>query len=251
MPSTSTTKTRILEAAERLFAERGFDRASLRAITSTAGVNLAAVNYHFRSKHDLIRAVFERHIGPLNARRIELLDAFEAEAHGRPVPVEKVIRALIEPMLRLPGAQDRTSLPRLVGRLYSDPNPAVREIFIGEFGDIARRFSIAMQRALPQVPPRDLFWRMGFAIGATVITMAAAWIIEMLSRGLCDPSDIEGTQERLIAFVVAGLRSPLPAQVDPPRARSVPSCVKNSERGRRQGRGRPATAEIAPGTVVR
>lgn len=77
-----TTKDRILDAAERLFARDGFDATSLRAITAEAKVNLAAVNYHFQSKEALVQAVIGRRLGPINVRRLELLDGYEAEAAG-------------------------------------------------------------------------------------------------------------------------------------------------------------------------
>ncbi|NWG13415.1 MAG: TetR/AcrR family transcriptional regulator, partial [Acidobacteria bacterium] len=179
MKQAGETKHRILDAAERLFAERGFDAASLRAITAAAGVNLAAVNYHFRSKDELIRAVLARNMAPLNARRLELLDAFEARAQGRPVPVEHVVRALISPMLELKQSPGHANLPTLVGRMYADPSPRTRQLFVDELGEISQRFRSALQRSLPHVPTADLYWRIGFMIGSTVITVAASWIIRM------------------------------------------------------------------------
>lgn len=97
---TMDTKQRILDAAEQLFAEHGFDGASLRAITGIAGVNLAAVNYHFKSKESLIQAVLARKLGPINQRRLALLDAYEADAGSKPVPLEKIVHAMIGPMVR-------------------------------------------------------------------------------------------------------------------------------------------------------
>ena len=79
-----TTKDRILDSAERLFARDGFEATSLRAITAEANVNLAAVNYHFQSKEALVQAVIGRRMGPVNAQRIALLDACEAEAGDAP-----------------------------------------------------------------------------------------------------------------------------------------------------------------------
>ena len=74
------TKDRILDSAERLFARDGFEATSLRAITAEANVNLAAVNYHFQSKEALVQTVIGRRMGPVNAQRLALLDAYEAEA---------------------------------------------------------------------------------------------------------------------------------------------------------------------------
>ncbi len=212
MRSGKATKERVLDAAERLFAERGFDRTSLRAITAEAGVNLAAVNYHFRSKNDLIHEVFSRRLAPINAQRLAMLDACQAgEPAGAP-PLEKVLRAFVEPILRPEGvaATGRVTLQTLLGRMYADPGGNVRRIFLGEMEEVAHRFRAAFHRALPGVPLADLFWRLHFTIGAMAHTLAASWIIEMISNGLCKESDLDGTIDRLVAFAVAGLNAPLP-----------------------------------------
>src|ERR1043165_3486317 len=101
------TRTRILDAAEELFMQHGFEGTSMRLLTTQAGVNLAAVNYHFGSKDALIEAVFRRRLDPINAARIAELDRLEKEARERnpaaPVRLaaEAVIRAFVGPSLRL------------------------------------------------------------------------------------------------------------------------------------------------------
>jgi AcrR family transcriptional regulator len=207
-----TTKERILDAAERLFAERGFDGTSLRAITTEAGVNLAAVNYHFRSKNDLIHEVFSRRLAPINARRLTMLDDCEAGKGTGAIQLEKVVRAFVEPLLRPEGvvATGRVTLQTLLGRMYVDPGGNVRRVFLGEMDEVARRFRAAFQRAMPGIPLEDIYWRLHFTIGAMAHTLAGSWIIETLSNGLCKPSDLDGTIDRLVAFAVAGLNGPLP-----------------------------------------
>ena len=146
----SSTKTRILDSAEKLFAERGFDAASLRAITGKAGVNLAAVNYHFKSKEVLIREVLARRLSPLTQRRLELLDQHEAKRGSRPVPIEDIVRSLVAPLFE---QRDRLSggryIASLLGRLYSEPR--LWKIFLEELGDTVSRFSAALRLALPQL----------------------------------------------------------------------------------------------------
>ncbi len=221
MKQRRNTRERILDTAERLFAERGFDGTSLRAITSAADVNLAAVNYHFRSKNDLVHEVFSRRLAPINARRLAMLDACEAEAGRGAVPLEKVVRILVEPLLRPEGIAPGGWLPlqTLLGRMYAEPGRSVRKIFVGEMMEVAQRFRKAFQRALPDIPPSEVFWRLHFAIGAMAHTLAASWIIETLSGGLCDPSDVDGKIERLVAFVVAGLESGVPVPADEKKTR--------------------------------
>lgn len=225
MKQGKSTRERILDTAERLFAERGFDGTSLRAITAAAEVNLAAVNYHFRSKNDLVHEVLSRRLAPINARRLALLDACEVEAGSGAVSLEKVVRVFVEPFLRPEGVAPAGHLPlqTLLGRMLAEPGRSVRRIFLGEMKEIVQRFRDAFQRALPDVPPSEVFWRLHFTIGAMAHTLAASWIVETLSGGLCDPSDVDGKIERLIAFVVAGMESPVPMRAPGRRGRSTRS----------------------------
>src|ERR1700728_3725650 len=114
------TKDRILDTAEHLFARDGFDATSLRAITAEAGVNLAAVNYHFQSKEALVQAVIGRRMGPVNAQRLALLDAYEAEAGDDAVPVAKILDAFLRPVVEMVGSHAHEFVP-MIGRLYTEP----------------------------------------------------------------------------------------------------------------------------------
>src|SRR3954471_17969486 len=107
----SDTKTRILDAAEQLFTEQGFEATSLRSLTTAAGVNLAAVNYHFGTKEELFQAVLTRRLDPMNQERIELLERVERQAGGKPATVEKVIFAMLIPALRIARDEAREELP--------------------------------------------------------------------------------------------------------------------------------------------
>src|SRR5256885_10198935 len=115
------TRTRILDAAEELFMQHGFEGTSMRLLTTSAGVNLAAVNYHFGSKHALIEAVFRRRLDPMNAARIPELDKLEATE--RSPPPEGITRAFISPRLRqLEDAKSRRRhLLRLLRRADTEP----------------------------------------------------------------------------------------------------------------------------------
>ncbi len=198
-----TTKEKILDASEALFAEMGFASTSLRDITAAADVNLAAVNYHFGSKLDLLRAVFARRFGPVNRERLELLDAletFEAEA---------VCRAFFAPLferLRQPesGWGDFMSL---VGRTHSDTNDEIRMCLFEQIRDVAARFTQALERALPELPAEVLSCRIHFVVGAMAHTFAFCRHKEMpLAQALPEPGAI---LENLLVFAVAGLRAPV------------------------------------------
>src|SRR5690348_12166551 len=158
------TKSKILDAAEKLFGIKGFDATSLRDITAEADVNLAAVNYHFQSKDSLIDAVILRRIGPVNQRRFEMLDA-----SGPNPTVEQILAAFLGPVLEL----DRHRVVPLLGRTISDPQQFVERVFKKHLQEVSRRFNEALSRALPDLPPAERLWRLNFTIG--MMTHVLSW----------------------------------------------------------------------------
>ncbi len=206
------TKDRILAAAERLFATNGFDATSLRAITSAAGVNLAAVNYHYRSKDDLIRAVYERRLRPVNQARLERLREYLDAVGNGPVELEPVLRAFLEPVVRLRVEKDGADLARLLGRTYVETSSTARQAFFELMRDIARPFTDAFRRALPEAGPVELAWKMHFSIGVMAHTMAGTEHLKFVSGGLCDPTNGDDVLDRVVSFVAAGVRAPVPSQ---------------------------------------
>jgi AcrR family transcriptional regulator len=209
----SLTRDRILDAAERLFAEEGFDATSIRSITESADANLASVNYYFQSKDALIQAVFSRRLAPLNQRRLAMLAAVEEASGGGPPQLEGVLRALLEPPFRMAGALrgEGRSFACLFGRVFAEPGDLFARIVEEQFGDLRQRFVTALRRALPELPEVELMWRIHFVIATMAHTLAAIDHVPAISGGLCDPRDVDGMVERMIGFAAAGLRAPLPA----------------------------------------
>ncbi len=206
------TKERILDAAEQLFAERGFRATSLRDITSRAGANLAAVNYHFQSKDALIQAVFARRLGPINDARLRMLDEAEERAGAGRLPVEAVIRAFVEPVLKDKAAAPE-SFKCLFGRAYGEPGDLFTNIVQRQFGQAKERFLAAFQQALPGEPVLNIFWKVNFTIGALAHTLTGMpQRLKALSAGIVETIDPDDAAERLIAFVTAGFGAPAPAQ---------------------------------------
>ena len=210
---TADTKEQILDVAERLFADRGFHATPLRDITSEAGVNLASVNYHFGSKEALLEAVLERRLRPVNARRLELLDAIEAAAGAGAPNAEEVIRAFLSPPFQKRqelGASGDNFL-RLLGRIHSETNEQFRATFFQRFNEVLRRFGQALQRALPHLDASDIGWRMLFLVGSMASTMA--WGNSFASIGQGSTKDPEDVLESLIQYAAAGMASPVPIGV--------------------------------------
>ncbi|MGA3025061.1 MAG: TetR/AcrR family transcriptional regulator [Bryobacteraceae bacterium] len=202
-----STKDRILDAAEALLAERGPGETSLRDITSAAGVNLAAVNYHFQSKDHLLRAVVDRRVVPMQQRRLELLDAAEA-GQGGP-DLARVIEAFILPPLELIVTAPR--FVPLMGRIYTEPQ-FVEEIVRKHMFPYKTRILAALRRACPDLSDQAIQWRIHFSIGAMAHVLAGSNLIRLSSEGQCEPTDLETTKRQLIAFLVAGFRTPEPKE---------------------------------------
>lgn len=202
------TKDRILDAAESLFARQGFAATSLRQITAGAGVNLAAVNYHFQSKEALFVAVVKRKIEPINARRLVLLDGLESQLPDVVPSLEQVIRAFFRPVFeaQLLGVE-LGDFPKLLGRFYTEPGDWVARVLGGAFGEVLERFSRAFRRALPGLTGKDLAWGAHFMIGSMAHYLAAGEILKFMSRGQVDASDTEEAYERLVAYAAAGLQA--------------------------------------------
>jgi AcrR family transcriptional regulator len=204
------TRTRILDAAEELFMLHGFEGTSMRQLTTKAGVNLAAVNYHFGSKDALIEAVFRRRLDPMNAARIGALE--ELESSGRALAPEAIIRAFVGVSLRM--IEDTKSggrnFIRLLGRTYTEPSKPIR-VLIGQFyAPVMQRYKAAFERALPQMPREELVWRIHFMFGTLAYTLAATDTVQLIAG--CKPEDRYDArllEERLAAFLTAGLNAPL------------------------------------------
>jgi AcrR family transcriptional regulator len=205
--SSEITRNRIIDAAEQLFATSGFSAASLRAITSAAKVNLAAVNYHFGSKDALIKEVFARHLKPLNSERLKLLTALEQQDTAPP-SVEKIMEAFIGPVLYLRSTGNRVVILRLLGQAMNQANTNVRRLFTGQFQQVFERFLTALYRALPQLSKQELSWRFFFSVGSMAHTMAMADEIKRLTKGLCDPSDTDALIRQMVHFTASGLAAP-------------------------------------------
>lgn len=203
------TPSRLLDAAERAFADKGFAGASLREITAEAGANLAAAHYHFGSKEDLFVAVVARRMEPMNRERLRMLDLAEERAGGRAPALEEVLEAMVAPALRLAQehADGGAHFVRLAGRMHGETSHLWIKIIGGPLREVRARMQAALARALPELDEAELAWRMHFTIAAMANVMADQHRLEVLSGGLCSSRDVEGTISRLVPFLAAGFRA--------------------------------------------
>jgi AcrR family transcriptional regulator len=213
MPLTAPTsdtdpQERLLDAAESLFAEHGYNGVSLRMITASAGVNIAAANYYFRSKEGLFRAVFARRVGPMSVERQQLLDECIARAGGRAPPVEEVLEAFIAPAIRITASPQAEAFKKLSGRISTDPSPEVRRTVYELYDDIAVRFVDVLRQACPHLSREDLFWRLSCIYGAMMYVRADSGRLQRLLGDDLMMTDSEAALRHLIPFLAAGMKLP-------------------------------------------
>lgn len=214
------TRTRILDAAERLLTDHGLEATTLRMVTKAAAANLAAVNYHFGSKEALIEEVFRRRLTWLNEASLKGLDMLEAAAGDKPVKPSQIVEAFFGAALRAAGDAEGGGrrFMRLLGRTYTQPTEFVRRFLMDEYAEVVRRYRAALFRALPDTPREEILWRLHFMMGAMSYAVSGADSLNLLGEGTLDDADAEVLHARLMSFLIGGLRAPLPApRLESPR----------------------------------
>ena len=213
--SPAETRSRILDAAERLFAARGLDAVSIRDITGAAGVNLGAVNYHFGTRRDLVAAVFDRRMAPLTAERLAALDALERAAGEKAAALEDVLGAFFLPAVRMSLGPERDGavFGRLMARCMLEPNPMLETLLRGHIEPVIRRFDAALIRALPRLRPADVFWRMHLLIGGLHHSLLLHG--RKFPAGRFPRMDVETYANRFVVFAAAAFRATGPGGDEP------------------------------------
>ena len=204
--ASEATRTRLLDAAERLFAEHGLDGVSVRSIAAAAHVDVAMISYHFGSKMGLFRAVFHRRADALNAMRLQALGGALPRSRGRP-DLERVVYALAAPNLYLRHLPDMGGLAfgRIVVREMTDPKEQQRGLISESFDPVVQKFMAALSAALPGASSTALHWAYHFAIGTLIQTMASTGRLEKLSKGECSFNDPEEVLRYLVPFIMHGM----------------------------------------------
>mgnify|MGYP002776035193 FL=1 len=213
---TVDTRERILDAGERLFMAHGYEGTSMRQITGEAGVNLAAVNYHFGSKESLMQEVFRRRLDWLNEERMRALDALEAEAAGQALKPSAIVDAFFGTLLRMAGDENRGGMTflRLLGRTLTEPSEFIRAFLAHEYQAVMDRYKEALFKALPEVPKAEIVWRFHFMLGATSYAIAGTDALRLVTDWQIEDEDstdrLDRLVPRLMSFLIGGLRAPLP-----------------------------------------
>lgn len=217
---TSEPARRILDAAEVLLAQRGFEGATLRDITEAADVNIASANYYFGSKDELMRQVLDRCMLPYSQARVQALTARQTARRDETLPLPEIVEALVRPMVELSrDSEGGRRLIRLLLHVRARPTEATLQVFTDRVDPAIHAFVKAFGAAAPWLSTEDLYWRYNFAVGAVmqVLTDAdpAARRLQQLSGGLCQTDDDEAIIRQLVAFLSAGF-GPEPSREQAP-----------------------------------
>jgi AcrR family transcriptional regulator len=203
------TKDRILDTAERLFADHGFAATSLRQITAEAQVNLAAVNYHFKSKEALLSAVIERRLGPINKRRMELLDEMEARSSNGQLDLKEAVLAFMRPAFEAKSAKcdEIKHFPRLMARVMAEPGEWSAPVLLPVLHQITNRFMPIFQQAMGVKDRTMVLWGAQFGIGCMTRCLIAPEFIHTITGQELAPESSEQILDRLVCFVVGGMQA--------------------------------------------
>jgi len=204
------SKKRILDAAEELFVMHGFDGASMRDITSRAGVALALANYHFGTKLNLLFTLVVDRMRPINDERLRRLSALEAEYAARPgdLPLEDVLRAIAEPFLRANREGRAAVIMVLMMMRMKDTQEFWARMWKEHFHILHGMTLRALRLALPTARVETLYWNLHFLLGLMFSIAAEPKRLSLVSVGACDAT-VDETLKRLIPFVAAGFRASL------------------------------------------
>jgi AcrR family transcriptional regulator len=197
----ASTTEKLLNTAERLFAEYGYDGVGMRALADEAGVNLGATTYHYGSKRKLYIETVMRRLRPIGEERLRLLRQAEKEAKGKPVPVETIVDCMLRPPFMAVLAHPY--FPALLARNLFMPPPFMQEFMAKEGVSFHEPFIVALARTLPNLPLEVLQMREMFVRG--VLLMLSSELSRMLM--LNSPEFCESVLKEMVTFIAAGLRT--------------------------------------------
>jgi AcrR family transcriptional regulator len=208
---TDTTKEKILDTAEKLFVDNGFSATSLRAIIKEAGVNTAAIHYHFGSKEGLIEAVVSRRAEQMNGERLELLAEVDRASGDGPLRLEPVLHAFLFPVIRRHvGGRCKSRIPQLMAHGFTEPDPFLKKVIHDTFNKVFVQFEKAISRALPGLNRDEIVWRIQMMVGMMVFTVILPRFHQKKKMKFQWSDDPDIVTDRLVRFIAAGMRESMP-----------------------------------------
>lgn len=207
---TGGPKLRLVEAAEKLFAEKGFEAVSVRDITKEAGANVAAVNYHFGSRDGLVIAVISRYLMPVNQERLTRLE--KAERNGS--EVREVLSAFVKPMVEQVGKSELSEklYCQLLGRIFAEQSVSLPGELEFQTRAVVERFTKALSKKLTAFSTEELVWRLHFVVGGLIHLLTHSGFLYRVASNIAGTPSMDVTIERFLDFAEAGLRDGYPAE---------------------------------------
>lgn len=221
------TRTRILLAAERLFARHGYGGTSLRAVMAEAGVNTASAHYHFGGKEALLRAIFDLRVAATNTEREALLDACARDAGQGAPKLRPLLEAFFGPAIRLSRSPEGQDFNQISALCSVDPDENVRRIVFDAYDKLGRRFTALLRRACPTLDESTLYWRLNCLYGSMMYVRTQNGRVAALMGKRAASLDAEAILEELVNFVEGGFlasqhsRRPAPARAPHPTRRPI------------------------------
>ncbi|MEO8923827.1 MAG: TetR/AcrR family transcriptional regulator [Caldimonas sp.] len=207
-PPPLKARERLMDVAEKLFGDIGFEATSTRAIALEAGVTLGTVHYHFASKRKLFIEIFVRRGKPLAQERIRLLQEAHLHWPDGHIPLTELIKRFAFPLFRAALQPGGAAFARLHARLTTEPPDLAQEARGLVHNDVTPLYVAAFRKALPHVPEQTLYWRFYFMLGVNTFALLDSVRLHFLSGGVCSSNDLEQAMEELVPFLEAGFRAP-------------------------------------------
>ena len=213
-PKDRKTYEKLMHFAEKIFAEKGYDKASVREITAAAKVNLASIHYHFGSKENLLHELLNRKLEWLNQKRLIALEALERKSKNKVLKPSKILEAFFGTLLDMLDEKDYGGemFLRLLGRSTLEPNCLISSISNGQNNAVTEKFRDALFKALPNVPKNEIVWRFHFMVGATSHAISGNGLNKLFITAEVSEDEYVSKRllkKRLMSFLLGGLRAPM------------------------------------------
>ncbi len=197
------TRARLIEAAEKVFSQSGMEAVSLRRVAAAAGVNSAAVHYHFGSREALIEGVVLHRVETIQQRREALLASPETQDAAEVRRMVEVIAIPWAELIEREGESGRAYV-KLMAKLYADGRAFISDFVTARFGESYREIGDRVERALPGVPRPVLNRRLVLVLQAALSALADSNAFAVSGDVLPPPRE---SLEELVDFLTAGLRA--------------------------------------------
>jgi AcrR family transcriptional regulator len=203
-PSADGTRERILDAAERVFAYKGYDGTALRDVAAEADVQLANIAHHFGPKESLFEKVIERRATVMGELRLNALERYRRGAKGEPIPLELLIEGYVWPFIERSSRHGEgwKNYAQLVARLANSLRwgPIISQ----NYDSVAEQYIQELIKTLPHASAAAIYNCFHFTVGTMLVACAESGRIERLSKGKVRSRELERIFDDMLPFLKGG-----------------------------------------------